>query len=137
MPFTEQQIEELHRIVDSRVAHVLLMKDSAYKKKANHHSVSEIRNLIIEHFPKLAKELGNGEFDIAILRFLLRKYIKLREADTEYLEGACMERFDNQIGNALRSDGWIGGCPIESTARPGKYRIVGSPSRSSLFDHIQ
>lgn len=124
MTFTTEQIAFIDQMITER----LRQKNQYSAKSKQFHTVPEIRLLIAQNIDKLKNEFGDSEFDIAILRYMLRKMALLREQDLEIVDKSTI-RFDMQVTNAVRSSGWPpGGCPIQSTGRLGKYRIVDTSS---------
>ena len=129
MTFTPEQIAFIDQMITER----LKTKTDRFAHSRLFHSIPEIRILITQNIDRLKQEIGDKEFDLSVLRFVLKKFVSIREADDEWLEGSGSTRFDRQIANALRSDGWPDGCPIQSTGKPRWYRFV-APSTPSLFD---
>jgi hypothetical protein len=132
MDFTPEQIA----FIDKMIADRLLQSKINTVNVKSYHSIPEIRLLILTHIDAIKKEIGNVSFDLSVLRFVLKKHTKLRSKDEEWMENSGCERFDNQISNAIRSDGWPNGCPIESTGRPRKYRFAES-TQPSIFPQAQ
>jgi hypothetical protein len=132
MTFTPEQIAFIDKMIADRLLQ-LKVKTATVK---NHHSLPEIRLLIMTHIEAIKKELGADDFDLSVLRFVLKKHTKLRSEDEQYMKSSKCIRFDNQVANAIRSDGWPNGCPIESTGKPRKYRFTESPQHS-LFSQQQ
>lgn len=124
MLFTEEQIAFIDKMITDRLLESKLPKKIPIKP-ANYHHVPEIRLLISSNIERLKKDINAEEFDLVVLRFFLKKYTALRPLDEEYLENAGCSRFDNQVSNAIRSEGWPGGgCPIEPSPKMRKYRFV-------------
>lgn len=114
----------------------LLQPKEKLVKIRDHHSVPEIRLLILTHINAIKEEIGDCEFNLNVFRFVLKKHIKMRSKDKEVMEGYKQERFDHQLLNAIRPLGWADGCPIESTGNRGIYRFTKS-NQPSLFTQAQ
>ena len=131
MLFTEEQIAFIDNMITSRLLENKLPRRPV--KLASYHSVPEIRLLISTNIEKLKQDIGAEEFDLTILRFFLKKYTVLRSQDEEYLENAGCSRFDNQVSNAIRSDGWPNSiCPIEPSPKIRKYRFANLAPQQTL-----
>lgn len=129
MTFTSDQLALIEQMITDRL-------NAKFNRSAHSqpfHSIPEIRLLIAQNIDKLKQEIGDKEFDLSVLRFVLKKFVSIREADDQWLEGSGSTRFDRQLANALRSDGWPDGCPIQSTGKPRWYRFA-DLSTPSLFD---
>lgn len=122
MAFTPEQIAFIDQMITER-----LKKGNQYTlRPKSYHSIPDLRRIIASNIDGIKKELGDGDFDISVLRHVLRKFTVMRENDNEYLAKAGCTRFDLQVLNAIRSNGWANGCPIESTGRTRAYRFVKS-----------
>jgi hypothetical protein len=131
MLFTEDQIAFIDIMITNRLLGDKVKLQAA--KPSNYHSIPEIRLLISANIERLKKDINVEEFDLNILRFFLKKYIDLRSLDEEYLENAGCTRFDNQVSNAVRADGWPNGaCPIKPSGKIRKYQFVDFVSQSTL-----
>ena len=129
--FTPEQIAFIDNIITKRLL------ESRARTKLNihrsYHSVPEIRFLISANIERLKSDIGCKEFDLSILRFFLKKYADLRSQDEEYLENAGCTRFDNQVSNAVRPEGWPdGNCPITSAGAMRKYQFSNFVAQSTL-----
>jgi hypothetical protein len=131
MLFTEEQIAFIDQMISRRLMESRLSAKSA--TLSSFHSVPEIRLLISSNIEKLRNDINAKEFDLNILRFFLKKYTTLRPQDEEYIDGAGCTRFDNQVSNAIRPDGWPNGaCPIRPSGKMRKYQFVDFASQSAL-----
>ena len=129
--FTPDQIAFIDNIITKRLL------ESKARSKPNtqrpYHSVPEIRFLISANIERLKSDIGVNEFDLSVLRFFLKKYADLRSQDEEYLENAGCTRFDNQVSNAVRPEGWPNGdCPITSAGAMRKYQFTDFVSQPTL-----
>ena len=129
--FTPEQIAFIDNIITKRLL------ESKAKAKPNiqrsYHSVPEIRFLISDNIERLKSDIGFKEFDLSVLRFFLKKYAVLRSRDEEYLENAGCTRFDNQVSNAVRPEGWPDlHCPITSAGAMRKYQFNNFAAQSTL-----
>jgi hypothetical protein len=129
--FTPEQIAFIDNIITKR-----LLESKARAKpniQRSYHSVPEIRFLISANIERLKSDIGFKEFDLSVLRFFLKKYADLRSQDEEYLENAGCTRFDNQVSNAVRPEGWPdGNCPITSAKAMRKYQFSNFVAQSTL-----
>ena len=129
--FTPDQIAFIDNIITKR-----LLESKARSKPNIHptyHRVPEIRFLISANLERLKSDIGVKEFDLSVLRFFLKKYADLRPQDEEYLENAGCTRFDNQVSNAVRPEGWPDGdCPITSASAMRKYQFSNFVAHSTL-----
>jgi hypothetical protein len=118
--FTPDQIALIEQIVDKRIA---LRKTRGPQRP--YHTIPEIRELIVMHLPSLQAEIGNDEFDIAVLRHCLARKITLRDADLEYVgtEGNKSRRWEQQTLSALNLQAWPE-CPIIPGSRRRSYRFA-------------
>ena len=131
MLFTEEQIAFIDQMITRRLLESRLPAKPS--KPASFHSIPEIRLLISSNIEKLKKDINADEFDLSVLRFFLKKYVDLRPQDEEYLDGAGCTRFDNQVSNAIRRDGWPNGaCPIKQSGKMRKYQFVNFVSQPAL-----
>jgi hypothetical protein len=130
MLFTEEQINFIDNMITSRLRKGVSKSDVA--KTADYHNLAEIRLLIVANLASLKKDIGDEEFDLNVLRFMLKKYTTMRPADTEYVSSAGCSRFDNQVANAVRS-GWTEiPCPIKPSGKIRKYQFADFVSQSTL-----
>ena len=136
MEFTLAQIATIEAIVEKMIAGRLPQSKVTPARLRDYHRVPEIRLLISTHIDAIKEEIGDCEFDLHVLRFVLKKHTKLRLADEEWMESSGCTRFDNQVSNAIQSNQWVNGCPIESASKPRKYRFTKS-NQPSLFTQAQ
>lgn len=123
MLFTDEQVAFIDIMITNRLLKRKLPPKVA--KPALFHSVPEIRLLISGNIERLKKDVNDEKFDLNVIRFFLKKYVDLRPLDEEHSENDGCSRFDRQVLNALRPDGWPNDtCPIKGTGKSGKYQFV-------------
>ena len=135
MDFTPAQYAIIEAIVEKAIAGRLPQPKVKPVKPKNFHTIPELRLLIATNIDAIRKEIGDVSFSLPVLSFVLKKHTKLRSEDEEWLEGSG-ERFDNQLSNAIRSEGWPNGCPFKPTGKRGIYCFIQS-TQHSLFTQAQ
>lgn len=130
MTFTPEQIAIIEQIVDRRIL-MNKTKQRAQTRKP-YHTAHEIRQLIVDHLPALKEELGDGEFDIAVLRHCISKKTTLLDADLEILGtgDSRQPRWEIQTLNALNPTAWPDS-PIIPGSRRRSYRFAHSNSAAA------
>jgi hypothetical protein len=132
MLFTEQQIAEIHRIVDSKVAHILLREATCSNKAKEYHSAKEVRGLIEKNLPALRKHFGSRDFHIKAFRDFLASKVEMRPGDAESTGlGKAGSRWDKQVSSAIDRSVWPE-CPVVSANCRAMYRLVSSSAQLSL-----
>lgn len=126
---TQQQIEQIERIVDARIA--LAQSRGPRKGLKPYHTTLEIRALIEKALPSLQERFGAREFDIAVLRFVLAEHTVLREGDLERNEdpeskSGCTTMWDRQVLAAIQHGVWPD-CPIVSIPRSRLWKLRVAP----------
>lgn len=121
--FTPEQIALIEQIVDQRISEHKV-KDIAQSQKP-YHTAQDFRRLIMDNLASLRDELGDGEFDIAVLRHCLSRKTTLLEADLEMLgsEASRQPRWEIQVLNALSQTSWPES-PIVPGSRRRSYRFT-------------
>jgi hypothetical protein len=118
--FTQEQIEFINQLIDARVARHTQQGQS-------HHSLSQVRSLILVNLYEFKTFCLGGEFHVATLTSFLKQKTELTLRDNELMsrgkEVSPLTRFESQVHTCLMK--WRNP-PIERATRRGYYRFVNS-----------
>jgi len=124
--FTQDQINFINQLIDDRIAHHA-RPDCQKSRMRAFHSISDIRDLIVENLEEFRSFCAGDDFHIATLTSFLKLQTELIAGDKELMSqgkaGNQMTRFELQVQSVVSK--WHD-APIERAARRGYYRFVNS-----------
>lgn len=93
-------------------------------KQRDYWSTNDVRQLIENRLSELRDRLGDEEWNIHVIRSVLKQYMKLGPSDLEKQNGDKQPRWEIQVNNALSgsSDVWRNN-PFVRGDRRGTWRL--------------
>lgn len=124
--FTPSQVDYIKQLIDERIG----LKKSL-NNNSSHHSLPEIRQLILVNQETLKARFNGQVFTVAVFQFALSEHTNLREGDKVLMGETthCYTRWHQQVGNVLAGQWPKSQAPIikvggENGAYRGVYRFA-------------